>query len=105
MLADLPHGWDTQVGGQARGLSAGQRQRLALTRALLSPARFLVLDEPTAHLDSASTAQVVEVVRSEAARGAGVLVLTHTRELVNLADEVVTLEARTAPADGVEASR
>lgn len=93
MVATRSHGWDTVVGGQGRGLSAGQRQRLALTRALLSPVRFLVLDEPTAHLDSASTAQIAAVVREAAARGVGVLVLTHTADLVDLADEVVLVHA------------
>lgn len=93
VVAQLPQGWRTPIGGSARGLSSGQRQRLSLTRALLSPARFLVLDEPTAHLDSASTAQVAEVITEAAGRGIGVLVLTHAAALLGLADEVLTLEA------------
>ena len=91
VVATLPRGWETPVGGRARGLSAGQRQRLALTRALLSPARFLVLDEPTAHLDSASEHRVAAVVRQLAERGTGVLVLTHAAELIEVADDVVTV--------------
>lgn len=91
VLADLPHGWDTVVGGQARGLSAGQRQRLVLTRALLAPSAFLVLDEPTAHLDSASAAQIARVTAEAAAAGAGVLVLTHSAELLDIADHVLEL--------------
>lgn len=96
VVAALPLGWDTPVGGRARGLSAGQRQRLATTRALLSPARFLVLDEPTAHLDSASSAQVLRLVTEAARDGVGVLVLTHAPELVAAADEVVTVAAGAA---------
>jgi ATP-binding cassette subfamily C protein CydD len=91
VVASLPRGWDTPVGGRAHGLSAGQRQRLALTRALVSPAPFLVLDEPTAHLDSARAREVADVVREAAASGTGVLVLTHAAELVEIADDVVTV--------------
>ena len=102
VVATQPHGWDTAVGGQGRGLSAGQRQRLALTRALASPARFLVLDEPTAHLDSASTAQIARVVRQAAARGVGVLVLTHSVDLVDLADVVLDVGAGSDVRAGAE---
>jgi ATP-binding cassette subfamily C protein CydD len=93
VVAGLARGWETPVGGRARGLSAGQRQRLALTRALLAPAAFLVLDEPTAHLDSASANQVAQVVRHAAAQGSGVLVLTHATELVEIADDLVRVTA------------
>lgn len=93
VVAGLPQGWGTPIGGRARGLSAGQRQRLALTRALLAPVSFLVLDEPTAHLDSASVGQVAQVVRHAAEKGTGVLVLTHANELVEIADELVTAGA------------
>lgn len=99
VVETLPQGWDTLVGGRGRGLSAGQRQRLALTRTLLHPTAFLVLDEPTAHLDSASTAQIARLVREAAARGVGVLVLTHAAELVEQADEVVHIG--TGPLAGV----
>src|SRR5699024_5734488 len=93
VVAGLPQGWGTPIGGRARGRSAGQRQRLALTRALLAPAAFLVLDEPTAHLDSASAGQVAQVVRHAAGQGIGVLVLTHATELVEIADELVHVSA------------
>ena len=51
VVAGLPQGWDTLVGSGGVGLSVGQRQRLALTRALCSTAPLVVMDEPTAHLD------------------------------------------------------
>ncbi|BBX24712.1 thiol reductant ABC exporter subunit CydC [Mycolicibacter terrae] len=51
-LAGLPDGLATILAGGAQGLSAGQRRRLLLARAMLSPARIVLLDEPTEHLDA-----------------------------------------------------
>src|SRR5699024_4452372 len=70
-------GWRASLGRGAHGLSIGQAQRLALARALVSPARFLILDEPTAHLDAASEEVVVDTLTAAAARGKGVLVIAH----------------------------
>ena len=56
----LPEGWDTLVGEEGRELSGGQHQRLVLARALLSDAQVLVLDEPTAHLDSATATALMD---------------------------------------------
>jgi ATP-binding cassette subfamily C protein CydCD len=86
----LPEGLDTVLGEDGVGLSAGQRQRLALARAFLADRPVLLLDEPTAALDGATEAEVVATVRRLAA-GRTVLLVVHRPALLEVADRVVRL--------------
>jgi ABC-type multidrug transport system fused ATPase/permease subunit len=88
----LPSGYATVVGDGGRPLSAGQRQRLALARAFLRDAPFIVLDEPTAHLDAESAALVADAIE-RLRPGRTVLLVEHRPELAARADRVVTLAA------------
>ncbi|WP_445402702.1 thiol reductant ABC exporter subunit CydD [Streptomyces sp. LE64] len=86
----LPAGVDTLLGEDGAGLSAGQRQRLALARAFLADRPVLLLDEPTAALDGDTEAGIVEAVRRLAAHRT-VLLVVHRPALLAVADRVVTL--------------
>ncbi|WP_097914284.1 MULTISPECIES: thiol reductant ABC exporter subunit CydD [unclassified Streptomyces] len=92
-VAALPDGVGTALGEDGAGLSAGQRQRLALARAFLADRPLLLLDEPTASLDGESEAGIVDAVRRLAA-GRTVLLVVHRPALLAVADRVVTLEPR-----------
>ena len=93
VVAGLADGLGSRVGDDGVGLSAGQRARLVLARALLSTAPVLLLDEPTAHLDEDACATVHALLRELAERRT-VLVVTHRPELVDLADRHVDLADR-----------
>ncbi|WP_329196587.1 thiol reductant ABC exporter subunit CydD [Streptomyces sp. NBC_01435] len=89
-VAELPDGVRTLIGEDGAGLSAGQRQRLALARAFLADRPVLLLDEPTASLDGETEAGIVEAVRRLAV-GRTVLLVVHRPALLPVADRVVTL--------------
>ncbi|ATL84066.1 thiol reductant ABC exporter subunit CydD [Streptomyces malaysiensis] len=86
----LPDGTETRLGEMGAGLSAGQRQRIALARAFLADRPVLLLDEPTANLDGETEASVVEAVR-RLAEGRTVLLVVHRPALLPLADRVLRL--------------
>jgi ATP-binding cassette subfamily C protein CydCD len=88
----LPRGLDTPLSEDGASLSAGERARLALARIVLADRPWVLLDEPTAHLD-ALTERVVADTLLELARDRGVVVVAHRETLVRLADHVVALPA------------
>jgi ATP-binding cassette subfamily C protein CydC len=87
----LADGLDTHVGQAGELVSGGQRQRLALARALLSDARFLILDEPDAHLDAPLARRVMRGVLAHAG-ARGVLVITHATDGLEGYDRVLRLQ-------------
>jgi ATP-binding cassette subfamily C protein CydC len=90
-LESLPDGLATTVGEHGAKVSGGQRRRIAAARLLLSPARFLIADEPAAHLDADGAAALVGELASEAHSGRGVLVIAHEAHGLEHFDAVLRL--------------
>nr|WP_246580538.1 thiol reductant ABC exporter subunit CydC [Deinococcus aestuarii] len=91
LLARLPGGLSGWVGEHGARLSAGERARLSVARALLRPAPLLLLDEPTAHLDPANARRLLRAVE-ERAPERGVLLVTHQPDLLGPGWRRVTLD-------------
>jgi ATP-binding cassette subfamily C protein CydCD len=89
-IAALPGGLDADLAEDGRGLSAGERARLALARVGLSGRPFVLLDEPTAHLD-VETEQIIAATVSDWARSRTVVLVAHRPTLVALATRVIDL--------------
>lgn len=95
VVATLPNGWETFIGQGGTGLSVGQRQRLALTRALLSDRPLVIMDEPSAHLDAVSEEYVSAVVRRLKDTGHTVLVIAHRAALAQIGDVMIDVVSDT----------
>ncbi len=91
LVARLPHGLQTPVGERGLAISAGERQRIALARALLRRPSVLILDEPSSALDDETERLVGRGLR-EALPDATIIVITHKPALAAMADLVVTLD-------------
>ena len=94
VLDTLPQRWDTLIGQDGAGLSVGQRQRFALTRALLARTPIVILDEPTAHLDAVSEEIVLKAMEALRKKGRTVIAIAHRQALIDAADQVISVHSR-----------
>jgi ATP-binding cassette, subfamily B, bacterial MsbA len=90
-LADLPDGINTQLGERGVMMSGGQRQRLAIARAIVRNPQLLILDEATSHLDTISESRLQRALL-EAARGRTTIVIAHRLSTIQHADHIVVMD-------------
>ncbi|MDI5984394.1 type I secretion system permease/ATPase [Halomonas sp. M4R5S39] len=94
-----PHGVDLQVGERGQSLSGGQRQAVAIARALVHDPQILLLDEPTSSMDHASE-ETFKASLKAYAHGKTMIVVTHRTSLLSLVDRIVVIDAGKVVADG-----
>lgn len=89
LITGLPDGYDTRIGARGAALSAGQRQRIGLARALYGDPFLLVLDEPNANLDFAGDTALTNALTAAKHRGAVVIVIAHRPSAIAVCDKLI----------------
>ena len=90
-ISRMPHGYDTVVGERGDTLSGGQRQRIGIARAVIRNSPIMILDEPTAALDTESERLVIEGLR-QLMKGRTVIMIAHRLSTISEADKIVVLK-------------
>ena len=93
MILKLPMGYDTQIGDAGNILSGGQKQLLALARALYDDPKIIILDEPNANLDDTSERMVMDTLAHLKARGKTVFIIAHRLNQLTGIDYIMSLKA------------
>ena len=98
-IAQMPHGYDSLVGERGLTLSGGQRQRIGIARAIVRNAPILILDEPTAALDTESEKLVMEALE-RLMQGRTVITIAHRLSTIRSADKIVVLKGGVIAEEG-----
>lgn len=92
MIVALPEGYNTVIGRSGRSLSAGQRQRLALARALYNNPFLVVLDEPNSNLDAIGESALTNAIKAMREKGSIVVVIAHRPSAIATVDKILCLK-------------
>ena len=87
----MPQAYDTEIGEGGLKLSAGQRQRLGLARAIFGTPALLVLDEPNASLDADGEQALIDAIQALKARGTTIVIIAHRTRILTPADKLLLL--------------
>jgi ABC-type multidrug transport system fused ATPase/permease subunit len=98
-IAKMPHGYDTMVGDRGDTLSGGQRQRIGIARAIIRNNPILILDEPTAALDTESEQLVMEALE-RLMKGRTVITIAHRLSTIRNSDKIVVLKGGVVAEEG-----
>lgn len=98
-IARMPHGYDARLADRGDGLSGGQRQSIAMARALVGRPPVLIFDEPTSSVDTDTEARLIENLKQEFA-GRTLVLITHRPSLLALVDRVILMARGRVVMDG-----
>ena len=92
MILNLPNGYDTVISPTSGALSAGQRQRLGIARALFGQPKLIILDEPNSNLDELGERELLKSVEQVKEWGSTVIIITHRTSILTLTDKLLFLK-------------
>jgi ATP-binding cassette subfamily C protein LapB len=98
-IGQIANGYDLRLADRGEGLSGGQRQSIALARALASSPRIILMDEPTSAMDNQTETQLIERLAEEV-RGRTLIIITHRPSLLQLVDRIILMDKGRVVADG-----
>jgi len=98
-ISRMPHRYDTMVGERGETMSGGQRQRIGIARAVIRNNPILILDEPTAALDTESERLVIEALE-RLMKGRTVITIAHRLSTIRDADKIIVLKAGMVAEEG-----